>query len=113
MAKNKKPKPRIIDITIRMRRKDGTPTTREQARKALWAAHKAARRGHGVGELLTHWTIEAVDWRNTYASGKFKVYAYTGAKAAQAIDDMGGLLEEIGMDKLRVEVPDDASHATR
>lgn len=88
------------DITIRMRRKDGHRTTAQQAKAALWAAHKRAQRGEEVE--LRDWIIEAVDWRK----GSGREYSYTGSRAAEAIANMGGILETVGMDGLRVEVPD-------
>jgi hypothetical protein len=92
------------DITIRLRRKDGRKVTAAEARKALWAAHKIAQHGGNPVAELREWDIEAIDWRKEFRSGRTKSYRYAGSDAAAAITDMGGILEDIGMAGLRVEV---------
>lgn len=98
---SKHPKPRVVDITIRITRKDGKPATRTDARKALWAAHKILQRGGSLRELKA-WDIHAIDWRNTYASGHSKTYTYD-TDMDEVLGNMGGILESVGMDALRVE----------
>lgn len=99
----KRVKPRVVDITIRIRRKDGRKATLEQARAALWAAHKIAQKGGDVEAGLREWKIEAVNWRNTYASGKFKDFTYK-EDISEVLANMGGILEVVGLAKLRVEL---------
>lgn len=100
-AKRKGRRARIVDITVRLRRKDGAKATAEQAKAALWAAHKIAQKGGNVVTALREWSIEAIDWRNTYASGKSKTFTYTD-NVAEVLANMGGILETAGLDGLRV-----------
>lgn len=92
---------RIVDITVRLRRKDGQKATADQAKAALWAAHKIAQKGGNVVTALREWKIEAIDWRNTYASGRSKSFTYT-EDLTDVLANMGGILETAGLDGLRV-----------
>ncbi len=106
MAK-KRNRGKVTDITIRMRRKDGRRVSEDEAKAALWAAHKIAQRpGGDILRELREWDIEAVNWRNVYRSGKEKRYRYTGKDAAEAIGAMGGIFEWAGLEGLRVGTPD-------
>jgi len=96
---------RIVDITVRLRRKDGKKTTAEQAKAALWAAHKIAQKGGNVATALREWKIEALDWRNTYASGHSKTFTYT-ENLTEVLANMGGVFETLGLDGLRVALVD-------
>lgn len=103
--RSKRRKGKIVDITVRLRRKDGGKANAEQAKAALWAAHKIAQKGGDVATALREWKIEAIDWRNTYASGHGKTFTYT-EKLTDVIANMGGILETIGLDGLRVALVD-------
>lgn len=92
---------RVVDITIRLRRKDGRRADAKEAKAALWAAHKIAQKGGNPVEQLRDWVIEAVDWRNTYPSGHTKTFRYT-EKLEEVIANMGGILESLGLEGLRV-----------
>jgi hypothetical protein len=91
---------RIHDITIRLRRKDGRKVDAATARRALWAAHKIAQKGGSLKDEMREWVIEAIDWRKTPG----KKYEYSGNNVTDVIANMGGILETVGMDNLRVEV---------
>lgn len=98
---------KVADVTVHMRRKDGKRVTKEEAKRALWAAHKIAQRGGDPFAELREWTIEAINWRNVYKSGREKTYRYDSPAAiADVIGNIGGIMETIGMDKLRVAVPE-------
>jgi hypothetical protein len=102
-------KKRINDITVRMRRKDGTKATGDQAKKALWAAHKIAQRGGDVEAEMRDWEISAIDWRKVTRAGRKREFHYVpGGRASitQVVADMGGILETLGLAGLRVAVPD-------
>lgn len=98
----KKPKPRLVDISIRMSRKDGKRVSRSEARKALWAAHKIVQKGGSLSTALREWRVHAIDWKNTYPSGAEKEYHYT-SKLDEVFGSMGGILETIDFDTLRIE----------
>lgn len=89
------------DITVRMRRRDGKKVSPLTAKKALWAAHKIAQRGGSIAAHLTEWEVEAVDWR----AGR-RSYTYTGSDATAALENLGGILETLTMEGLRVGVPE-------
>lgn len=104
MAKGK-----IHDITIRLRRKDGARTTAAQAKAALWAAHKIAQKGGDVDRELREWDIKGIDWRTVTRRGREKTYNYApGGKVSmgEVVGALGGIFEYLGMDGLRVGVPD-------
>lgn len=92
---------RIVDITVRLRRKDGRRAGADEAKAALWAAHKIAQAGGNVVTALREWDIQAIDWRNTYASGKSKTFTYTD-NVSEVLGNMGGILETAGLAGLRV-----------
>lgn len=93
---------KTTDFTIRLRRKDGRRATPREAKAALWAAHKIAQRGGNVVTALKEWEIHAIDWRNRYRSGRVKEFHYGRDQVTEAIGNMGGILESLGLDGLRV-----------
>lgn len=105
MAKGK-----VHDITIRIRRKDGARSTIEQAKAAVWVAHKIAQRGGDVEKELRDWEIKAINWRTvTKRGGHEKNYTYSPGgqtSISEVIANMGGILESVGMDGLRIAEPD-------
>lgn len=95
---------RIHDITVHIRRKDRQRVTREQARNAFWAAQEIARHGGSVTAEMREWEILAIDWRKK--PGKAYHYAPGGKTSIdEVLQNMVGILREIGKDGLRVEVP--------
>jgi len=97
----KRRRKRVVDITVRLRRKDGKRVSAKEAKAALWAAHKIAQKGGDVAAGLREWVIEAINWRNTYASGHSKTFQYT-ENLTEVIGNMGGILESAGLSGLRV-----------
>lgn len=95
---------RIVDITVRLQRKDGRKVAAEEAKAALWAAHKIAQAGGNVVTALREWNIHAIDWRNTYASGRDKTFHYSARTSdlSEVLGNMGGILETAGLKGLRV-----------
>jgi hypothetical protein len=63
------------------------------------------RRGGSLRHDLREWFVEAIDWRNTFASGHTKEYKYRERTddIDEVLGNMGGILETIGIDALRVE----------
>lgn len=107
MAKGKKGK--VHDITVRLRRKDGTPSTAAQAKAALWAAHKIAQKGGDVEKEMREWEIKGINWRTVSRRGRERTYNYApGGRVSisEVIGSMGGILETQGMEGLRVAVVD-------
>lgn len=98
---SKHPKPRRIDVTIRIQRRDGRKTTEADARRALWAAHEILRKGGRLSEALREWRVSAIDWRNTFASGNSKEYQYT-TDIEEVLGNLGGVLRTVGIGALRV-----------
>ena len=80
---------RIEDITVRMVARSSGKWTPAQVKKAFWAAHKLG------ASALREWTLDAVDWRG---------WMYPTAKASvdEAIENLGGIVNTVGMKALRV-----------
>lgn len=97
-----KQRARIVDVTIKLKRKDGRPASEEQARNALWAAQEIARKGGDVTELMKEWEIHAIDWRNTYRNGHYKDYHYNAEDISDVLAAMVGILRDVGKARLRV-----------
>lgn len=89
-----------VDISVHVRRKDGKKISEKEARAALWAAHKLVQSGKSL-TALKEWDIKAVNWR---VGGRS--YRYSGGDVEQALIDMGGILETVGMSAIRAGVPD-------
>lgn len=101
-------KGKVHDITVRLRRKDGAKVSPEQARAALWAAHKIAQRGGDVEAEMREWDIRGINWRTVTKGGREKTYNYApGGRTSitEVIGNMGGIFESVGLAGLRVEVP--------
>lgn len=88
----------IVDITFRLIGKPGAQYRNDQVRAALWHAHK-----HGA-TALTDFSLDGLDWRNTYARGRQIEYTYPDARTGvqEVLDNAGGILNTVGLAGLRV-----------
>ncbi len=99
------PRKKSYDITIRMRRKDGKRVTAEEAKRALWAAHKIAQHGGSITRELREWKIEAIVWR-TIPGKEYTYDDHSKSGTQEVLENMGGILETLGLEGLRVAVPE-------
>lgn len=97
---------KLKDFTVRLIRKDGRKVTAKEARAALWAAYKIARKGGDLATEMREWTILAINWRNDDG----KEYEYGSERAEEILTALGGILHMLDWNHdLRAEVPDNGA----
>lgn len=85
----------ISDVTLDFKRRDGKRVSEDEARRALWAAHKLVQSGGSVKDLK-EWEIEAIDWR-----ADEREYHYGASRIDEVLGNLGGILETIGLEGIK------------